>query len=78
MKYFIGNWKMFGVLSSAKIAQKVNNFITSDKNRGRYEVIITPPFTLINSFSKLFKTKRINIGAQNCFFKDPFHQIRAL
>ena len=72
MKYFIGNWKMFGVLSSAKIAQKVNNFITSDKNRGRYKVIITPPFTLINSFSKLFKTKRIKIGAQNCFFKDPF------
>ncbi len=63
---------MFGILSSAKIAQKVNNFITSDKNRGRYKAIITPPFTLINSFAKLFKKKRINIGAQNCFFKDPF------
>ena len=72
LKYFIGNWKMFGVPKSINIPKKINNFIKSDKNSGKYKVIITPPYTLLQSFSRFMKNKRIKLGAQNCFYKDPF------
>ena len=72
MKYFIGNWKMFGVPKSVDILNKINSFYSKDKNRNKYRVIITPPFTLIESYSKYFKNKRIFIGAQNCYQKDQF------
>ncbi len=72
MKYFIGNWKMFGVPKSVNILNKINLFYSEDKNRNKYRVIITPPFTLIESYSKYFKNKSISIGAQNCYQKDQF------
>jgi len=72
MKYFIGNWKMFGVPNSINILKTINSFVKSDKNRNKYKVIITPPFTLLQTFSKYFRNKKINIGAQNCFYKDLF------
>ena len=36
MRYFIGNWKMFGVPKSIKIAKNINNF-KIDKNRNKYK-----------------------------------------
>ena len=72
MKYFIGNWKMFGVPKSINILKKINLFCLRDKNRKKYRVIITPPFTLIETYSKNFKNKRISIGSQNCYHKDIF------
>jgi triosephosphate isomerase len=72
MKYFIGNWKMFGIPKSINILNKINSFSSRDKNRNRYRVIITPPYTLLESFSKNFKNKRIIIGSQNCYQKDKF------
>ena len=72
MKYFIGNWKMFGVPKSINILNKINLFHSKDKNRNKYKVIITPPFTLIESFSKYFKKKKISIGSQNCYQKDQY------
>jgi triosephosphate isomerase (TIM) len=72
MRYFIGNWKMFGVPNSLKILNKINLFNSKDKNRNKYRVIITPPYTLIESFSKYFKNKKISIGSQNCYQKDQF------
>ena len=72
MKYFIGNWKMFGVPKSLNILNKINSFYSKDKNRKKYRVIITPPYTLIESFVKHFKKKRIYIGSQNCYQKDKF------
>ena len=72
MRYFIGNWKMFGVPKSINIIDKINYFYSADKNQGKYRVIITPPFTLIETFSKKFKNKKISIGAQNCYYKDPY------
>ena len=65
MKYFIGNWKMFGVPKSINILNKINLFLSKDKNRNKYRVIITPPYTLLETFSKRFK--KIN-----------FHLIRPL
>jgi len=72
MRYFIGNWKMFGIPNSLDILNKINSFYSKDKNRNKYRVVITPPFTLIDSFSKHFKNKKISIGAQNCYQKDQF------
>ena len=72
MRYFIGNWKMFGVPKSLKILNKINSYLSKDKNRSKYRVIITPPYTLIQSYAKYFKNKKISIGAQNCYQKDKF------
>ena len=72
MKYFIGNWKMFGVPKSLNILIKINSFYSKDQNNGKYRVIITPPFTLIETYSKYFKFKKLIIGSQNCYQKDKF------
>jgi triosephosphate isomerase len=72
MRYFIGNWKMFGVPNSVNILNKINLFNSKDKNRNKYRVIITPPYTLIESYAKYFKNKKISIGSQNCYQKDQF------
>jgi triosephosphate isomerase (TIM) len=72
MRYFIGNWKMFGVPKSLNILNKINLFNNKDKNRNKYKVIITPPYTLIESYAKYFRNKKISIGSQNCYQKDQF------
>ena len=72
MRYFIGNWKMFGVPNSLNILNKINLFHSKDKNRNKYRIVITPPYTLIESYSKYFKSKKISIGSQNCYQKDQF------
>ena len=59
MKYFIGNWKMFGVPKSINILNKINHFKLRDKNRNKYRVIITPPYTLIETFARYFKKKKL-------------------
>ena len=72
MRYFIGNWKMFGVPKSVSILNKINSFYSKDKNRNKYKIVITPPYTLIESYSRYFKNKKILIGAQNCYQKEQF------
>ena len=72
MRYFIGNWKMFGVPKSINILNKINSFISKDKNRNKYRAIFTPPYTLLESYCKQFKNKNIKIGSQNCYQKDHF------
>jgi triosephosphate isomerase len=63
---------MFGVPKSINILNKINTFNLKDKNRNKYRVIITPPYTLIETFSRYFKNKKISIGSQNCYQKDQF------
>ena len=72
MRYFIGNWKMFGVPKSINILNKINSFYSKDINRKKYRIIITPPYTLLETFSKHYKNKKILIGSQNCYQKDQF------
>ena len=72
MRYFIGNWKMFGIPKSISILNKINSFVSKDRNRNKYRVIITPPYTLIESFAKYFKKQKITIGSQNCYQKEIF------
>ena len=63
---------MFGIPKSIKILNKINSFYSKDKNRNKYKVIFTPPYTLIESYARYFKSKKINIGSQNCYQKDQF------
>ena len=63
---------MFGVPKSVNILNKINSFHSKDKNRNKYRVIITPPYTLIESYAKYFKNKKISIGSQNCYQKEQF------
>jgi|TARA_B110000967_G_scaffold193334_1_gene220799 triosephosphate isomerase len=73
MKYFIGNWKMFGVPKSISTLNKINKFVKSDKKfNNKYRAVITPPLTLIESYAKFFSNQKISIGAQNCYHKDAF------
>ena len=72
MRYFIGNWKMFGVPKSVEILKKINSHYAKDQNRKKYKIIITPPYTLIQNFSNFFRDKRIIIGSQNCYHKDGY------
>ena len=53
LKYFVGNWKMFGIPSSIKILDKINSYFLKDKkNNKKYKILIAPPLTLIQDFSK--------------------------
>ena len=72
MKYFIGNWKMFGVSKSANIIKKIIDYVKKDKKKSNYKVVIAPPYTLLQNFSKNFNSKFLSISAQNCHFKDNF------
>ena len=63
---------MFGVPKSINILNKINSFYTKDKRRNKYRVILTPPYTLIESYAKYFKNKKILIGSQNCYHKEQF------
>ena len=63
---------MFGVPKSINILNKINSFYSKDKNRNKYRVIVTPPYTLIESYARYFKRKKISIGSQNCYQKDNF------
>ena len=73
LRYFVGNWKMFGVPSSYRIIEKIHRYLKKDiKNNKKYKIVIAPPFTLLQDFSKKFKNKKISISAQNCHHKDNF------
>ena len=63
---------MFGVPKSINILNKINLFHSKDKNRNKYKVIITPPYTLIEGYVKFFKNKKVLIGSQNCYHKEVF------
>ena len=53
---------MFGIPSSIKIIDRVNSFYQRDrKNKKKYKVAISPPHTLLESFSKAFKNKNTNL-----------------
>ena len=43
MKYFIGNWKMFGVPKSINILKKINSFYSKDKKEAIIELLLLHP-----------------------------------
>ena len=67
LKYFIGNWKMFGDFASFKIVDKVNKFSKQSKTLyKKKKIILCVPNTLISFFTKKLKSKFLSIGAQSC------------
>ena len=67
LKYFVGNWKMFGDIGSIKILRQISLFCAKFKKKVRnHKIIICVPNTLIYSFKKKVQSNIISIGAQNC------------
>jgi triosephosphate isomerase (TIM) len=72
LKYFIGNWKMFGDFGSFKIIEKIKKNITKLKSSKKTKIILCVPSTLIHTFSNKLKKSIITIGAQNCYHEDGY------
>ena len=51
LKYFIGNWKMFGDFSSFKIIYKINQYIYKEKNFNNARNLTN--FRFLNAIPKL-------------------------
>jgi len=66
LRYFIGNWKMFGNFSSFKILHKINQFNIKSKKQPKKKIVLCVPNTLIHFFKNKLKSKSISLGAQNC------------
>jgi len=69
LKYFIGNWKMFGDFSSYKIIYKINQYVPKHK---KSKVVICVPNILIDFFKKRLKKRNLSIGAQNCSHREGY------
>ena len=61
LKYFIGNWKMFGDFGSFRIINTINQFSYKSKNLLKNKKIIY-------SFKNKLKSKFISLGVQNCHY----------
>ena len=72
LKYFVGNWKMFGDFSSYKIIHKINRYIYKLKGSKNSKIVLCVPSTLIHLFRKKLKPKAICIGAQNCYHQEGY------
>ena len=69
LKYFIGNWKMFGDFESFKIVHRVNQFSKQSKTLyKKKKIILCVPNTLISFFNEKLKSKFISLGVQNCHY----------
>ena len=67
LKYFIGNWKMFGDFGSLKIIYQIHRFCVRFKRHlKKNKIILCVPATLIYYFNTKLKSKFISVGAQNC------------
>jgi triosephosphate isomerase len=67
LKYFIGNWKMFGDFSNFKIIQRIDKFANKTKKLfKKNKIILCVPNTLIFNFNSKLKSRSISLGAQNC------------
>ena len=70
LKYFIGNWKMFGSHDSLSILRKLHKFYIKSKKNNK--IVVCVPNTLIDFFHKKFNSRFIHIGAQDCYHKPNF------
>jgi len=66
LKYFIGNWKMFGDFGSFKIIHKINQYIYKNKKFNKSKIVLCVPNTLLDFFNKKLKSQLVSLGAQNC------------
>ena len=50
LKYFVGNWKMFGDFGSFKIISKINQFRQKRKYKFNNRIILCVPTTVLHFF----------------------------
>jgi len=72
LKYFIGNWKMFGDFNSFKIIYKINHYAKKHIKSKKSKIVLCVPNILIDFFKKKLKQKSIFIGAQNCYHEEGY------
>ena len=72
LKYFIGNWKMFGDFGSFKIINKINLYTSKTKKHNKKKIVLCVPNTLIHFYKKKLTKKRIFLGAQNCHYHENY------
>ena len=73
LKYFIGNWKMFGDFGDFKIIHKINQFgCESRKLLKKKKIILCVPNTLIHFFKKKLESRFISLGVQNCHYHEGY------
>tara|TARA_Y100000590_G_C15493854_1_gene928904 strand:- start:246 stop:1007 length:762 start_codon:yes stop_codon:yes gene_type:complete len=73
LKYFIGNWKMFGDFNDFKIVSKINTFSHKHKKTlNKKKIILCVPNTLIHYFKKKLVKKSISLGVQNCHYHQSY------
>ena len=73
LKYFIGNWKMFGDFGDFKIVRKINKFSYQSRKRlKKKKIILCVPNTLIHFFKKKLVSKFISLGVQNCHYHEGY------
>jgi len=67
LKYFIGNWKMFGDFGDFQIIYKINKYnYESRKLLKKKKIVLCVPNTLIHFYKKKLVSKFISLGVQNC------------
>jgi len=66
LKYFIGNWKMFGDINSFKIINIINKYCHNSINLHNKKIVLCVPNTLTHFFNQKLKSKHISLGSQNC------------
>jgi len=67
LKYFVGNWKMFGDFNSFQIIKRiVFGYQRIKAINKKNKIIICIPSVLIAFFNNKLKSKSLLLGAQNC------------
>ena len=64
-----GNWKMNGLRASAEVLRSVQAGYTPGL-KGRVELLVCPPATLVHAFAQAALGSRIAVGGQDCHAKE--------
>ena len=73
LKYFIGNWKMFGDIGDFKIINRINQYGKKSKMLfNKNKLILCVPNTLIYYFKEKLRSKFISLGVQNCYHQEGY------
>ncbi|MDD5294713.1 MAG: triose-phosphate isomerase [Patescibacteria group bacterium] len=67
-KIIIANWKM--KLTLAESLEKAKKFKEKFKGFSRGEVVVCPPFIVLDEIGRLFKKTGLKLGAQDVFFEE--------
>ena len=68
LRYFVGNWKMFGDFNSFKIIKRIQQFYVKFRTNGtNNKIILCVPNTLISFYKKKLKFKNYFIGCSKLF-----------